>query len=84
MNMMSATVRDPSTGTRENAAEVQVAPRLPMTLEQTGLSESFVSELLMKTLYVQGSRTGDQLAAFSPALLRVSWTTCFSRFSSDD
>ena len=62
MNMMSATVES-HPQERESAAAAG-APRLPMTLEQTGLSESFVSELLMKTLYVQGSRTGDQLAAF--------------------
>ena len=40
------------------------APPLPETLEQTGLSSSFVSDLLLKTLYVQGTRSGDELAAF--------------------
>jgi predicted ATPase with chaperone activity len=63
MNTTSATVRiDPQESV--NAAEVGT-PRLPTTLEETGLSESFVSELLLKILYVQGSRTGDQLGAFS-------------------
>jgi predicted ATPase with chaperone activity len=67
MNMTSATVEIQP---EEREAAATGAPSLPMTLEQTGLSESFVSELLMKALYVQGSRTGDQLAAF----IRLSFT----------
>ncbi|MEE8560456.1 MAG: hypothetical protein V3S91_00630 [Gemmatimonadota bacterium] len=40
------------------------APHVPINLEETGLSSAFVSELLLKTLYVQGARSGDQLAGF--------------------
>jgi predicted ATPase with chaperone activity len=39
-------------------------PRLPTNLEETGLSSALVSELLLKTLYVQGARSGDELAGF--------------------
>lgn len=62
MNTTSATVR---IHPRERADAASVGtPSLPTTLEQTELSESFVSELLMKVMYVQGSRTGEQLAGF--------------------
>ena len=37
------------------------SPPLPETLEDTGLSAEFVVDLLLKTLYVQGARTGQQL-----------------------
>ncbi len=40
------------------------APQPPETLEETGLSEAFVSDLLLRTLYVQGARSGRQLEAF--------------------
>src|SRR5581483_1966487 len=36
-------------------------PPFPDTLADTGLSAEFVVELLLKTLYVQGARTGQQL-----------------------
>src|SRR4029450_4475130 len=36
-------------------------PPLPETIEATGLSVEFVVDLLLKTLYVQGARTGQQL-----------------------
>ena len=36
--------------------------RLPATIEETGLTAEFVTDLLLKTLYTQGSRTGQQLA----------------------
>ena len=32
-----------------------------MTVEETGLSEPFITDLLLKTLYVHGARTGQQL-----------------------
>lgn len=38
------------------------APPAPRTLEDTGLSEAFVSGLLLKTLYVEGGRTGEKLS----------------------
>jgi predicted ATPase with chaperone activity len=37
------------------------APPIPQTLDDTGLSEEFLTELILKTLYVQGARTGQQL-----------------------
>ncbi len=37
------------------------APPIPDSLEATGLSDEFITELLLKTLYVQGARTGKQL-----------------------
>ena len=42
-------------------AEEPRRPPLPETLEATGLSAEFVVDLLVKTLYVQGARTGQQL-----------------------
>lgn len=39
----------------------ETAPPVPETLDDTGLSHAFVSDLVLKTLYVQGSRTGSQL-----------------------
>ena len=36
-------------------------PRIPVTLEDLGLSEEFIIDLLLKTLYMQGARTGKQL-----------------------
>ncbi|HXS23894.1 MAG TPA: hypothetical protein VN719_06680, partial [Gemmatimonadales bacterium] len=36
-------------------------PLLPETIEATGLSAEFVVDLLLKTLYMQGARTGQQL-----------------------
>lgn len=42
-------------------ASASKAPPVPETLENTGLSDAFVSDLLLKTLYLQGARTGRQL-----------------------
>lgn len=36
-------------------------PPVPQSLEEIGLSEEFIIDLLLKTLYVQGARTGGQL-----------------------
>ena len=36
-------------------------PSVPETIKDTGLTEEFVVDLLIKTLYVQGARTGQQL-----------------------
>jgi predicted ATPase with chaperone activity len=41
--------------------QTQSAPPMPKTLEDTGLSESMVEDLVLKTLYNLGSRTGDEL-----------------------
>ena len=36
-------------------------PPVPESVRDTGLSEEFIVDLLLKTLYVQGARTGSQL-----------------------
>ncbi len=36
-------------------------PPVPETVRDTGLTEEFVVDLLLKTLYIQGARTGQQL-----------------------
>ena len=38
-----------------------VRPQPPATVEDTGLPEEFITDLLLKVLYVQGARTGQQL-----------------------
>ncbi len=43
------------------AADQDPSPAVPTKLEDTGLSEEFVVDLLLKTMYVQGARTGQQL-----------------------
>jgi predicted ATPase with chaperone activity len=40
-----------------------VEPPVPESVRDTGLSEEFIFDLLLKTLYVQGARTGQQLTA---------------------
>lgn len=42
-------------------ASVPAAPQVPATLRDTGLSPEGVADLLLKTLYVRGARTGQQL-----------------------
>jgi len=41
-----------------------VKPPVPESLEDTGLTAGMVSDLILKTLYVQGARTGLQLERF--------------------
>src|SRR5512138_2316072 len=60
---MSAIPAMPSTGV-ESAPPRSDAPRIPEHLSDTGLTPDFVRDLLLKTLYVQGTRTGQQLAEF--------------------
>ncbi len=36
-------------------------PPVPETVQETGLSGEFITDLIIKTLYVQGARTGQQL-----------------------
>ena len=43
------------------AGDADAARRCPRRVEDTGLSEEFIVDLLLKTLYVQGARTGQQL-----------------------
>ncbi len=38
-------------------------PPVPETVRDTGLSEEFIVDLLIKTLYIQGARTGAQLVS---------------------
>ncbi len=45
-------------------ARLGAKPPVPETLEDTGLAASFVSDLLLKTLYFQGARKGTDLEAF--------------------
>ena len=54
----AATVREMGTST-----EVE-APPIPETLKETGLSDAFLADLVLKALYAQGARTGDQLSDF--------------------
>ena len=39
------------------------APPVPDTVASTGLSPEFIVDLLLKTLYVQGARSGQHLSA---------------------
>src|SRR5688500_1559152 len=54
------TARAFDTGPAREAA-VPVRPPAPDQLEDTGLTAEFITDLLLKTLYVQGARTGQQL-----------------------
>jgi predicted ATPase with chaperone activity len=44
--------------------DTRLLPPVPGSLEETGLSSEFVIDLLLKTLYVQGARSGAELAEF--------------------
>jgi predicted ATPase with chaperone activity len=54
------TARAFDTGPAPDAA-ARMRPPAPDKLEDTGLSAEFITDLLLKTLYVQGARTGQQL-----------------------
>ncbi|HEU4829253.1 MAG TPA: hypothetical protein VFT04_08650 [Gemmatimonadales bacterium] len=43
------------------AATRAIRPQPPATVEDTGLPGEFIADLILKTLYVQGARTGQQL-----------------------
>ena len=47
--------------TRVVPEETPSRPPVPETVEDTGLTLEFLTDLLLKTLYVQGARTGQQL-----------------------
>jgi predicted ATPase with chaperone activity len=47
--------------TRVVPEETPSRPPVPETVEDTGLTQEFITDLLLKTLYVQGARTGQQL-----------------------
>lgn len=48
----------------ETPEEVPTKPAVPATVEDTGLHEEFIVDLILKVLYVQGPRTGKQLTDF--------------------
>lgn len=48
-------------GRHEKQIEAGSAPPVPDTLEDTGLSASFLTDLILRALYMQGSRTGAEL-----------------------
>ena len=59
--MSSAPVVSPYGRTLEHPDTLE--PPVPESIGDTGLSEEFIVDLLLKTLYVQGVRTGRQLTA---------------------
>ena len=60
--MSSAPVFSPYGRAHEHDLDVPEPP-VPDSVRDTGLSEEFIVDLLLKTLYVQGVRTGRQLTA---------------------
>ena len=59
--MSSAPVSSPYGRSLEHPDAAE--PPIPESVGDTGLSEEFIVDLLIKTLYVQGARTGQQLTA---------------------
>jgi hypothetical protein len=59
---MSSTYADELVTSATPRSRDAMAPPVPLTLADTGLSEAFVSDLLLKILYARGTRTGQQLA----------------------
>ena len=59
--MSSVPVASPYGRSLEHPEEPE--PPVPESVRDTGLSEEFIVDLLLKTLYVQGARTGQQLTA---------------------
>ena len=57
MSVVEKVVRE-SAGAAPRSAQV---PPSPVTVKDTGLSRETIIDLLLKTLYVQGARTGQQL-----------------------
>jgi predicted ATPase with chaperone activity len=51
-------------GTQTLGPPAAEKPPVPQNLAETGLSEEFIIDLALKTLYVQGPRTGKQLVDF--------------------
>ncbi|HEU4463726.1 MAG TPA: ATP-binding protein [Gemmatimonadota bacterium] len=58
---MTTTARPRSSLNRRPQFTERRVPPVPETLEDTGLSAETLSDLLLKTLYVQGARTGQLL-----------------------
>ena len=62
--MNSGTTATPSSATRLDVGETvprSGAPPAPQSVQETGLSSEAIADLLVKTLYVRGARTGKQL-----------------------
>lgn len=59
--MQTETIRDTYRRVVEEDASPRVPP-VPHALEDTGLTEAFVTDLLIKTLYVHGSQSGGDLS----------------------
>ena len=58
---MSAPARPRSSLNRRAQFGTRPVPPVPETIEDTGLSPEALADLVLKTLYVQGARTGQQL-----------------------
>ena len=50
------------------------APKAPQTLAETGLSESQVTDLILKVLFQRGAQEGNQLGGGHLPSLSWSWT----------
>lgn len=46
---------------RNRRRQTQSAPKMPKSLEDTGLSETMIEDLVLKALYNKGARTGNDL-----------------------
>ena len=46
---------------RPDGSDIPRAPAMPQRVEDTGLSGEFIIDLILKVLYTQGARTGQQL-----------------------
>ncbi|MBX6364909.1 MAG: ATP-binding protein [Gemmatimonadetes bacterium] len=60
---MSASATTAATAAGGGHGSAPPVPPAPLTLHDTGLSAEAVSDLILKTLYVQGARSGQQLVA---------------------
>ena len=57
---MTTAYRGPAPSTTGDVRRAGI-PAVPQTVEDTGLSREFIVDLLLKFLYIQGARTGQQL-----------------------
>ncbi len=57
---MTTAYRGPAPSTTGDGRRAGI-PAVPQTVEDTGLSREFIIDLLLKFLYIQGARTGQQL-----------------------
>jgi hypothetical protein len=58
--MTTAYVSGARAGAPDESDRLPIPP-VPQTIKDTGLSEEFIIDLILKTLYAQGARTGQQL-----------------------